>query len=148
MAFEFIDSLGFATVLAITILCFLAGLWAKNNRQIDDKNIPVICGVVGLVLGIVGLLIHMPDFPASDYITAAAVGVASGLAATGFHQAVKQRTPEPVNVNIDYKEGYMNLLDERQPLLEKMAKLEQENAELRALIPDEEEGGENDGEGN
>ena len=141
---DFINSLGFATVMAITVLCFLAGLWAKNNRQIDDKNIPVICGVVGLVLGIVGLLIHMPDFPATDYITAAAVGVASGLAATGAHQ----RSPEPVNENIDYKEGYMNLLDERQPLLEKMEKLEAENANLRALIPDEEEGGEDDGKGN
>ena len=145
---DFINSLGFATVMAITVLCFLAGLWAKNNRQIDDKNIPVICGVVGLVLGIVGLLIRMPDFPATDYITAAAVGVASGLAATGAHQVVKQRSPEPVNENIDYKEGYMNLLDERQPLLEKLTALELENAELRTLIPDEEEGGEDDGKGN
>ena len=145
---DFINSLGFATVMAITVLCFLAGLWAKNNRQIDDKNIPVICGVVGLVLGIVGLLIHMPDFPATDYITAAAVGVASGLAATGAHQVFKQRSPEPVNENIDYKEGYMNLLDERQPLLEKLTAMELENAKLRTLIPDEEEGGEDDGNGN
>ena len=145
---DFINSLGFATVMAITVLCFLAGLWAKNNRQIDDKNIPVICGVVGLVLGIVGLLIHMPDFPATDYITAAAVGVASGLAATGAHQVFKQRSPEPVNENIDYKEGYMNLLDERQPLLEKLTVMELENAKLRTLIPDEEEGGEDDGKGN
>ena len=145
---DFINSLGFATVMAITVLCFLAGLWAKNNRQIDDKNIPVICGVVGLVLGIVGLLIRMPDFPATDYITAAAVGVASGLAATGAHQVFKQRSPEPVNENIDYKEGYMNLLDERQPLLEKLTAMELENAKLRTLIPDEEEGGEDDGNGN
>lgn len=145
---DFINSLGFATVMAITVLCFLAGLWAKNNRQIDDKNIPVICGVVGLVLGIVGLLIRMPDFPATDYITAAAVGVASGLAATGAHQAFKQRSPEPVDAHIDYKEGYMNLLDERQPLLEKLTALELENAELRTLIPDEEEGGVDDGKGN
>lgn len=145
---DFINSLGFATVMAITVLCFLAGLWAKNNRQIDDKNIPVICGVVGLVLGIVGLLIRMPDFPATDYITAAAVGVASGLAATGAHQVFKQRTPAPVDEHIDYKEGYMNILDERQPLLEKLEKLELENAKLRTLIPDEEEGGEDDGKGN
>lgn len=148
MDFEIINSLGFATVVAIIVLCFLVGLFVKNNRQIDDKHIPEICGVSGLVLGIVGLLIHMPDFPATDYITAAAVGVASGLAATGAHQAFKQRSPEPVDAHIDYKEGYMNLLDERRPLLEKLEKLELENAELRALIPDEEEGGEVDGKGN
>ena len=32
----------------------------------------------------------MPEFPAADPITAAAVGVVSGLAATGINQAVKQ----------------------------------------------------------
>ena len=32
----------------------------------------------------------MPDFPAGDYITAAAVGIESGLAATGINQAAKQ----------------------------------------------------------
>jgi hypothetical protein len=32
----------------------------------------------------------MPDFPAGDYITAGAVGIASGLAATGMDQMVKQ----------------------------------------------------------
>ena len=34
----------------------------------------------------------MPDFPAGDAISAAAVGIVSGLAATGAHQAVKQMT--------------------------------------------------------
>ena len=32
----------------------------------------------------------MPDFPATDYITAVAVGIVSGLAATGANQIVKQ----------------------------------------------------------
>ena len=32
----------------------------------------------------------MPDFPATDYITAAAIGIVSGLAATGANQAMKQ----------------------------------------------------------
>ena len=40
--------------------------------------------------GLVALYVGMPDFPATDPITAAAVGVASGLAATGLDQAVKQ----------------------------------------------------------
>ena len=32
----------------------------------------------------------MPDFPATDYITAVAVGIVSGLAATGVNQIGKQ----------------------------------------------------------
>ena len=41
------------------------------------------------VLGVVGMMI-MPEFPATDYITAVAVGIVSGLAATGANQIVKQ----------------------------------------------------------
>lgn len=55
----------------------------------DLNWIPLTCGLCGAVLGIVGVYI-MPDFPASDYITSAAVGIVSGLAATGINQAVKQ----------------------------------------------------------
>jgi hypothetical protein len=32
----------------------------------------------------------MPDYPATDYMTAAAIGVVSGFAATGIHQIGKQ----------------------------------------------------------
>lgn len=42
-----------------------------------------------MALGIVAMVI-MPEFPATDYITAAAVGVVSDLAATGVNQVVKQ----------------------------------------------------------
>ena len=35
-------------------------------------------------------MIIMPDYPATDYINAAAVGIVSGLAATGVNEAVKQ----------------------------------------------------------
>ena len=42
---------------------------------------------------ILGMFI-MPEFPASDYLTAAAVGIVSGLAATGINQVYKQMTKE------------------------------------------------------
>ena len=32
----------------------------------------------------------IPDYPAQDYITSAAVGIVSGLAATGINQITKQ----------------------------------------------------------
>lgn len=79
---------GITGIAAITVLCFLAAQGAKAT-SIDNKWLPVICGFLGGVLGIVGMHI-MPDFPAQDVITAAAVGVVSGFAATGVHQAYKQ----------------------------------------------------------
>ena len=56
---------------------------------LDNKYIPVIVGAAGGVLGVVGMLV-MPDFPATDYLTAVAVGIVSGLAATGINQVYKQ----------------------------------------------------------
>lgn len=80
---------GIATVVAITVIVYIIGLLVKGTI-LDNKWIPAICGVAGIILGIVALYIGMPDFPASDYLTAAAVGGASGLAATGADQIAKQ----------------------------------------------------------
>lgn len=80
---------GVATVAAITVIVYIAGLGVKATK-LADKWIPVICGVTGVVLGIAARALGMPDFPAQDYLTAAAVGGASGLAATGVDQIVKQ----------------------------------------------------------
>lgn len=81
-------SFGIASVAAITVICYLVGQLGKASK-LDNKWIPIVCGGSGLVLGIVSMFI-MPDFPATDYITAAAVGIVSGLAATGINQIVKQ----------------------------------------------------------
>ena len=83
-----INTLGIAGVAAITVICLLIGQAVKASA-VDSKWIPIICGVCGLILGIAAMYI-MPDFPATDYITAAAIGIVSGLAATGANQAVKQ----------------------------------------------------------
>lgn len=82
---EFID---IASVAAITVICYLIGEAVKLTA-LDNRWIPVVCGVAGAVLGIAGMYI-MADFPATDYITAAAVGIVSGLAATGANQVYKQ----------------------------------------------------------
>lgn len=83
-----LTSFGIGGVAAITVVCYLLGLIAKASN-LNNKWIPIICGFSGLILGIIAMTI-MPDFPAADYITAAAVGVVSGLAATGFDQVLKQ----------------------------------------------------------
>ena len=83
-----ISSLGITGVAVITVICFLVGQVVKATG-LDNKWIPIICGAFGAVLGILGMFI-MPEFPASDYLTAAAVGIVSGLAATGINQVYKQ----------------------------------------------------------
>lgn len=83
-----ISSLGITGVAAITVICLLIGQGVKASG-LDNKWIPIICGVCGCALGILAMFI-MPDFPADDHITAAAVGIVSGLAATGINQAAKQ----------------------------------------------------------
>lgn len=80
---------GVATVVTITILVYIIGLGIKQT-PLDNKWIPFICGLCGIALGIVAYVLGVPDFPAADWITAAAVGGASGLAATGADQVFKQ----------------------------------------------------------
>lgn len=83
------SELGFVPVAAIVVLAFLVGLTWKKADRLNDKWIPTVCGCVGLVLGVVGRTV-IEGFPATDPITAAAIGVVSGLAATGAHQVWKQ----------------------------------------------------------
>ena len=80
---------GIATVVAITALVYIICLCVKAS-VLDNKWIPVVAGVSGVFLGILALYIGVPDFPATDPMTAAAVGGVSGLAATGLHQVKKQ----------------------------------------------------------
>lgn len=77
------------SVVAITVIAYLFGVAAKAFPKIDNKFIPIICGIVGGILGIVGLYL-IPEFPVNDPISAIAVGIVSGLGATGVNQIGKQ----------------------------------------------------------
>lgn len=77
------------TVLAIVVITYLIGVAAKQIQQVKDEIIPVIVGVAGGILGVVGMYV-MPDFPATDILNAIAIGIVSGLASTGVNQAIKQ----------------------------------------------------------
>lgn len=80
---------GIASVIGITVICYLVAEMVKATKQIDTSFIPSICGIVGGILGVVGMY-TMPNFPATDIINAIAVGIVSGLAATGANQIFKQ----------------------------------------------------------
>lgn len=79
---------GITGVAAITVICYLMGQGIKMT-PLDNKWLPVICGILGGVLGLLGLY-FMPDFPGTDPITSVAIGIVSGLAATGVNQVYKQ----------------------------------------------------------
>ena len=83
-----ISGFGIASVAVITVICYLIGMAVKATA-IENKWIPIVVSVSGGVLGVVGMLI-MADFPATDYLTAVAVGIVSGLASTGVNQIAKQ----------------------------------------------------------
>lgn len=86
---ETINTIGVATVAAIIVICYLIGMIVKAS-PLQDKWIPIVCGVCGGVIGALALLFGMPEFPAQDYFSAVAVGIMSGLTATGVNQIGKQ----------------------------------------------------------
>lgn len=75
--------------VAIVMICYVVGMGCKASKKISDELIPVIMALVGGILGAVGMGV-IPDFPATDYITAIAVGMFNGLSATGVNQLFKQ----------------------------------------------------------
>ena len=83
------DFMGITGVAGIVVICYLVGLIVKATPYDNNKIIPIVCGAAGGALGVAGMFL-MPDFPASDPITAVAVGIVSGLAATGADQIAKQ----------------------------------------------------------
>jgi hypothetical protein len=85
-----IGNLGIAAIPVITVIVFLA-VEAVKATPLDNKWMPVIAGGFGGILGVVAMYV-MPEYPGKDILTAIAIGIESGLAATGAHQIYKQLT--------------------------------------------------------
>lgn len=83
------EFMGITGVAGIVVICYLVGLIVKATPWNNNKIIPIVCGMAGAALGVAGMYV-MPEFPAADPITAVAVGIVSGLAATGADQIAKQ----------------------------------------------------------
>ena len=82
------ESLGMIVVPAIAVICFLVGEAVKITK-INTDWVPIVCGVIGGIPGPVAMY-TMPEFPARDVLTAIAVGIFSGLSATGLDQLFKR----------------------------------------------------------
>lgn len=85
------ETLGIVGVAAITVICYLVGLIVKATPA-PNNLIPILCGAAGLILGLVCYFTGLEVIPAADPVTAAAVGIVSGLAATGVDQIKQQLT--------------------------------------------------------
>ena len=84
-------SMEYGAFPAIVIMCFFIGYVCKsfNNAKLD-AFIPDICGLLGIVLGVV-IYLTIPNFiPASNWAEAVCVGIVSGLCAVGIDQIGKQ----------------------------------------------------------
>ena len=78
-----------STVAAIVVITYLIGSAAKAIPKVKDNYIPIIVGVAGGILGVVGMYV-IPEFLTNDILNAIAVGIVSGLSSTGVNQIYKQ----------------------------------------------------------
>lgn len=96
------EIMGITSVGSITVICYLVASLIKQTR-VNNKWLPIICGVLGGILGVVAPAV-VRDFPAGDSLTACAVGIVSGFAATGINQVLKQlSTPDAMSAPGDKK---------------------------------------------
>lgn len=78
-----------ATLPAVAVIACLVAMAAKALK-LRSELLPLICGLTGAVIGLIGYFL-VPDFTtATNVITAVAEGIVSGLAATGANQVLKQ----------------------------------------------------------
>lgn len=56
----------------------------------NKKYLPVVAGISGGVLGVLSFVLQIDIMPATDIVSALAIGIISGLAATGSNQIIKQ----------------------------------------------------------
>ena len=79
----------FVPVAGVAVICYLIGMGIKIS-PIDDKWIPLLVGMCGGILGVIGLMTGMAEFGSEHVINAIAIGIVSGLGATGLDQTFKQ----------------------------------------------------------
>lgn len=87
------DILGIAAIPVITVICYGVAEVIKATA-LDNKWLPAICIILGAILGVVALYVAPGVTPATDVLTALAIGIVSGGFATSVHQTIKQLTEE------------------------------------------------------
>lgn len=82
-----------AIVPLITAVCYVSleiYKFAVKGKKNAARLIPAIAGILGVALGITAYYTSPGLIPAENVLTAILIGAASGLAATGANQILKQ----------------------------------------------------------
>lgn len=83
--FDFIVNLFVDDGIIIAVAAFIVGQIIKSLK-VPNKFIPLICGILGAILGII-----LPTvFVGKDVVTCGILGLALGWGATGGYETVKQ----------------------------------------------------------
>lgn len=85
-----------APVVGIVLISYLVGMALKAWDAFDDRKIPVLMAVCGGILGVVAYFVENNLLGSGGILSAIFQGVASGMAATGINQIVKQAQKEEV----------------------------------------------------
>lgn len=82
----------FIALPAIVVIAYFVGLCVKTfvPSLTVEKCIPCICGLVGAVLGVIIFYTNPEFIMAENWMMALAIGIVSGLSATGVNQIYKQ----------------------------------------------------------
>lgn len=91
------DILGIVGIPAIAVICYLVGMGLKAWTAFDDRGIPAFMGIAGLALGIAAYIWWPTVMPATDPLTAGAIGIVSGFTATTLDQIRRQSQKEASN---------------------------------------------------
>lgn len=90
-----VDILGYVAAPAISIICFFVGQLFKNFTADEyHKHVPSLVATTGLVISVLGYIFIENYIPAQNIIEAIAIGIVSGIGATGVHQIIKQYKKE------------------------------------------------------
>ena len=82
----------------VTIVCGAMELLKKTiNKEGFNKFIPLCAVVLGALLGVIAFYVFPVIIPADNVVLALMIGGASGWAATGANQTIKQLTKTKEN---------------------------------------------------
>jgi len=84
------DTLQFATVPVIITVTYGVINILKRETKSTIKNLPLVAAIIGAILGAIAFFAAPGIMPTTNAFTAILIGGASGLAATGSHQILKQ----------------------------------------------------------
>lgn len=87
----------FASIPAIMAICYFVSIVYRWFISDDDGKIrnrkaaafkPVLCGIVGLFLGVLTYYSNPNVIHSDNVLAAAATGISSGLASVGVHKSI------------------------------------------------------------